>query len=86
MVATVALDGDVQPVGRTASQFAQLALRGANQRQHLVGQLQQLEAGRGEAHRLGLAHEHGHAEATFQLPELVRQRRLRQVQELGGLG
>jgi len=84
LVAAMALDRDVQSVGGAAGQPAQVALRGADQRQHLVGQLQQLEAGGGETHRLGFAHEHRHAKTVFQLPELVRQRRLRQVQELGG--
>ncbi|MNH15860.1 hypothetical protein D3C79_754840 [compost metagenome] len=72
LIAAVALDRDVQPVGRAASQLAQVALRGADQWQHLVGQLQQLETRSGETYRFGLAHKHGHANAGFQLPELVR--------------
>ncbi|MNJ63456.1 hypothetical protein D3C77_593570 [compost metagenome] len=47
--------------------------------------MQQAQPGAGEADRLGLAHEQRQAQALFQLLELVRQRRLGQVQALGGL-
>ena len=42
------------------------------------------KAGAGEAQRFGFAHEQRHAQALFQLLELVGQRRLRQVQAFGG--
>ncbi|MNW01277.1 hypothetical protein D3C71_1968940 [compost metagenome] len=47
--------------------------------------MQQTQPGAGEADWLGLAHENREAQALFQLLELVRQRRLGQVQAFGGL-
>ncbi|PAV74620.1 hypothetical protein WR25_00535 [Diploscapter pachys] len=85
LIAAVALDGDVQTPGRTTRQFAQVPLGGTDLRQYLLGQLQQLETSAGKTYRPGLAHEQRHANTVFQLAELVRQRRLGQVQPFGGL-
>ncbi|MDT4836549.1 hypothetical protein FQZ97_702540 [compost metagenome] len=65
-------------------QARQVALGAAQLRQHAIGQLQQAQAGAGEAHWLGLAHEQLHTEALLQLLELVGQGRLGQVQAFGG--
>jgi len=46
--------------------------------------LQQAQPGAGKAYRLALAYEQRQAQAFFQLLELVRQRRLGQMQALGG--
>ena len=81
----MALDGHMQAAGSAAGQACQVALRAAQLRQHGVGQLQQAQAGAGEAHRFGLADEQRQAEALLQLLELVGEGRLREVQTLGGL-
>ena len=70
--------------GGTAGQTGNVPLGGAQQRQGGVRQLQQAQAGAGEAHRLGLAHEQWHAHALFQFLELVGQGGLGQVQAFGG--
>ncbi|MCY1424356.1 hypothetical protein D9M71_400960 [compost metagenome] len=82
--AAVAFDGHVQPPSGAAGQARQVALGTAQLRQHAIGQLQQTQAGAGETHRLGLAHEQLHAEAFLQFLELVGEGRLGQVQALGG--
>ncbi|MCY1292569.1 hypothetical protein D9M68_541010 [compost metagenome] len=80
----MALDGHVQAPGGAAGQPRQVAFGAAQLRQHRVGQLQQAQAGAGEAHRLGLAHEQRQAEALLQFLELVGEGGLGQVQALGG--
>lgn len=80
----MAFDRHVQASGGAAGEPRQVALGGAQLGQQRVGQLQQAQSGAGEAHRLGLAHEQLHAQALLELLELVRQRRLGQVQALGG--
>ncbi|MDT4827585.1 hypothetical protein FQZ97_609370 [compost metagenome] len=79
----MALDGHVQPARGAAGQARQVAFGAAQLRQDAVGQLQQAQAGAGEAHGLGLAHEQRHAEAFFQFLELVGEGRLGQVQAFG---
>ncbi len=81
----VALDCHVQPSRRTTRQSGDVALGTAQLRQHGVGQLQEAQTGAGKPHRFGLAHKQRHAHALFQLLELMRQRRLRQMQALGCL-
>lgn len=81
----MAFDGHVQAPGGAAGQPGDIALGTTQQRQGGIGQLQQTQAGAGEADGLGLAYEQRQAQAFLQLLELVRQRRLRQVQALGGL-
>lgn len=83
--AAVAFDRHVQAPGRAAGQSREVPFGAAQLRHHGIGQLQQAQTGAGEAHRFGLAHEELQAEPLFQLLELVRQRRLRQVQAFGGL-
>jgi len=80
----VAFDRHVQAPGGAAGQPRNIALGTAQQRQGGVGQLQQAQAGAGETHRFGLAHEQRHAQALFQLFELVGEGGLGQVQALGG--
>jgi len=81
----VAFDRHVQASSGAAGQTTDVALGGAQQRQGRVGQLQQAQTGAGEAYRFGLAHEQRHAHALLQFLELVRQRRLGQVQTVGGI-
>ncbi len=81
----MALDGHVQAPGGAAGQARNVPFGAAQQRQGGIGQLQQAQAGAGEADRLGLAGEQLHAQAFFEFLELVGQRRLGQVQALGGL-
>ena len=80
----MAFDRHVQPPGGAAGQARDIALGAAQQGQGGIGQLQQAQAGAGEAQRFGLAHKQRHAQALLQLFELVGQRRLRQMQALGG--
>ncbi|MNK70642.1 hypothetical protein D3C87_900720 [compost metagenome] len=81
----MAFDGHVQTPGRTTGETADIPLGGAQQRQGCVSQLQQAQTGAGEPDRFGLAHEQRHAQAFLKLLELVGQRRLRQVQTVGGI-
>ena len=83
--ATVALDRHMQATGGATGQPRDVAFGATQQRQRGVGQLQQAQAGAGEAHRFGLAHEQRHAHALFQFLELVGQRRLGQMQAIGGI-
>jgi hypothetical protein len=74
------------------SQLAAVALRQARHvafglldlGQHLVRQQQEAHAGGGKRDRHRLALEQGRAVALLHQFDLVRQRRLRQVQQLGG--
>ena len=77
--AAMALDGHVEPSGLASRQSGEIQGRGLDQGQHLVGELQQTLAGRGEAHRSRLADEQRAAEALFQVLELMGQGRLGQV-------
>jgi hypothetical protein len=80
----VALDGHVQSSSLAPSESLQIPFRLADLRQHIVGQPQQPQAGAGELHRSGLAQEQRSTQALLQILELVGQRRLGQVQALGG--
>ena len=83
--AAVALDGHVEPSGLAAGQPGEIQGSGLDQGQHLVGELQQALAGRGEAHRSRLADEQRAAEPLLQVLELMRQGRLGQVDAFRGL-
>ena len=85
LLAVLDLADMAQPAGLKGLQHERVALLqraiGANARgclgqqppvEVLVPVLQQLEPRGGEAYRFGLAHKHGHANAGFQLPKLVR--------------
>ncbi|MNH18734.1 hypothetical protein D3C79_784510 [compost metagenome] len=80
----MAFDGHVQASGGTTGQARDVAFGAAQQGQGGIGQLQQTQAGAGEADRLGLAHEQLHPQALFQFLELMGQGRLSQVQPFGG--
>lgn len=73
----------MQPAGATGAQPGQIAFGGLHLRQHLIRQAQQPLARPREAHRPALALEQPGADAILQLLELMRQRRLGQMQLLG---
>ncbi len=78
--AAVALDGDVQPAGLTAGHPRDLSLGHLHRRQHPIGQPQQALARLGEAQWPTLALEQPHPEGFLEILDLVRERRLRQMQ------
>ncbi len=80
----MAFDGHVQAPGSTAGQPRNVAFGAAQQGQGRIRQLQQAQTGAGETHGLGLAHEQRHAQALFQLLELMGQGGLGQVQAFSG--
>ncbi len=82
--AGVAFDRDAQLAGFALHHARQIAFGFRHLRQHRVGQFQQALAGRGEAHRHRLALEQRDRVIVFQMLELVRQRRLGQIEQRAG--
>ena len=80
----MAFDGHVQASGGATSEPGQIAFGATQLWQQAVGQLQQAQAGTGEAHRTRLAYEELEPQSFFQFLELVRQGRLGQMQAFGG--
>lgn len=82
--AGVALDDDPQLPSVRRRQPRHVALGLLHQRQCRIGQLQQAQAGGAELRRQRLALEQLGAEMVFQQLDLVRERRLRQIEQLRG--
>ena len=70
--------------GSFAGQARQVALRRFYQRQNLHGQVEQALARGGKGDRIGLPLEQAGPVLLFQRLDLMRKRRLRNVQLLGG--
>ena len=81
----MALNSDVQPPALPGGQAPQLGLGAPHLGQHLARQRQHPATGGGETDRPGAPHDQRHPQPVLQVLELVGQRRLGDVQALGGL-
>ena len=82
----MAFHRDMQSAGAAQFDGAELGLGGVDHRQDLLGRAQKAHARGGQAQGLGLAQEQLDPGLFLKRLDLVRQRRLRQVQHLGRAG
>jgi len=72
--------GEPQPAAAAVGDLADCGLRAIQGAQHLVGRAQQALARAGQDHPLARAQEQRRAQARLEVPQLVAERRLREVQ------
>jgi len=81
----MAFNRQMQSAGLAGGQRTDIAQALTHQRQHLIRQHQQALTGHSKAHRPGTPVQQTDAEAVLQITQLMRQRRLGDMQSLGRL-